>query len=182
MRSSRSPRPRPSVIPEPLTGRLADAPLFSHATYKREEVLAALNWASLTRSVQGAVTGVLWCEEYLSDVFFVNLHKTESHFSDTTMYKDYALGPQLFHWESQGNTTPESAMGRRYIEHRSSGTDILLFTRDAPENEVGGGAPFRCLGQVEYVSHSGSKPIAFTWKLRREMPTDVYQSAAAVVV
>ena len=170
------------VIPEPLTGRLATAPLFSHATYKREEVLAALNWASLARSVQGAVTGVLWCEEYLSDVFFVNLHKTESHFSDTTMYKDYALGPQLFHWESQAVTTPESTAGRRYVDHRSSGTDILLLTRDAPENDVGAGAPFRCLGQVDYVSHSGSKPIAFTWKLRREMPTDVYQSAAAVVV
>jgi superfamily II DNA or RNA helicase/HKD family nuclease len=171
-----------AIIPEPLTGRLASAPLFSHATYKREEILAAMNWASLDRAVRGAVTGVMWCEDYLADVFFVNLHKTDSHFSDTTMYRDYALGTQLFHWESQGATTPESAIGRRYIEHRASGTDIVLFTRDAPENEVGAGAPFRCLGQVDYVSHSGSKPIAFTWKLRRDMPTDVYQSAAAVVV
>jgi hypothetical protein len=170
------------VVPEPLVDRLRSAPIFSHATYKREEVLAALDWASLDRSVQGAVTGVLWCPEYLTDVFFVNLHKTESHFSDTTMYKDYALGPKLFHWESQSTTSPESDTGRRYIEHRSTGTDILLFTRDAPENEVGAGAPFRCLGQVDYVSHSGSRPIAFTWRLRREMPPDVYQSAAAVVV
>ena len=171
-----------AIIPEPLTGRLASAPLFSHATYKREEVLAAVSWASLDRAVQGAVTGVMWCEEFLTDVFFVNLHKTDSHFSDTTKYKDYALGTRLFHWESQGSTTPESTMGRRYIEQRSSGTDIVMFTRDAPENEVGAGAPFRCLGQVDYVSHNGSKPIAFTWRLRRDMPTDVYQSAAAVVV
>jgi hypothetical protein len=98
------------------------------------------------------------------------------------MYRDYALGPKLFHWESQSTTSPESDTGRRYIEHRSTGTNILLFTRDAPENEVGAGAPFRCLGQVDYVSHSGSRPIAFTWRLRREMPPDVYQSAAAVVV
>lgn len=170
------------VVPEPLGGRLRSAPLFSHATYKREEVLAALDWASLDRSVQGAVTGVLWCEQYLTDVLFVNLHKTESHFNDTTMYEDYALGPKLFHWESQSTTSPESDSGRRYIEHRSAGTDILLFVRDAPENEVGAGAPFRCIGQVDYVSHSGSRPIAFTWRLRREMPPDVYQSAAAVVV
>ena len=171
-----------TVIAKPLAGRLGAAPLYSHATYKREEILAALNWASLDRAVQGAVTGVMWCEDYLADVFFVNLHKTESHFSDTTMYKDYALGTELFHWESQGSTSPDSEMGRRYIEHRSSGTDVLLFTRDAPTNDVGAGAPFRCLGQVDYVSHNGSKPIAFTWKLRREMPTEVYQSAAAVVV
>ena len=171
-----------SIVPRRLVGRLSAAPLQSHATYKREEILAAMDWASLDRSVQGAVTGVLWCEEYLTDVFFVNLHKTDSHFSDTTMYKDYALGTKLFHWESQSATSPESATGSRYIEHRSTGTDILLFTRDAPENEVGAGAPFRCLGQVDYVSHNGSKPIAFTWRLRRDMPTDVYQSAAAVVV
>lgn len=171
-----------TAIAKTLAGRLGAAPLISHATYKREEILAALNWASLERAVQGAVTGVMWCEDYLADVFFVNLHKTKPHFSDTTMYKDYALGTELFHWESQGSTSPASEMGRRYIEHRSSGTDVLLFTRDAPTNDVGAGAPFRCLGQVDYVSHNGSKPIAFTWKLRREMPTEVYQSAAAVVV
>jgi superfamily II DNA or RNA helicase/HKD family nuclease len=170
------------IFPQPLTARLATTPLFSHATYKREEVLAAMNWASLGRAVQGAVTGVMWCEDFLTDIFFVNLHKTDSHFSDTTMYKDYALGTQLFHWESQSSTSPDSVTGRRYIEHRATGTNIVLFTRDAPEDEVGAGAPFRCLGQVDYVSHNGSKPIAFTWKLRRDMPSDVYQSAAAVVV
>lgn len=171
-----------TIVPEQLGGQLASAPLFSHATYKREEILAAMNWASLDRAVRGAVTGVMWCEQFVTDVFFVNLHKTDSHFSDTTMYRDYALGTRLFHWESQGSTTPESAAGQRYIEHRSTGTNVLLFTRDAPEDEVGTGAPFRCLGQVDYVSHNGSKPIAFTWRLRRDMPTDVYQSAAAVVV
>lgn len=167
--------------PEPL-GDLVGVPLFSHATYKREEILAALDWASLDRRVKGAVTGVQWCEERSTDVFFVNLHKTDDHFSASTMYRDYALGPQLFHWESQGNTAVDSAVGRRYIEHRSRGTHVLLFTRDAPTNEFGAGAPFTCLGAVDYVSHNGSKPIAFTWKLRREMPADVYASASAVAV
>ncbi|MGJ9422664.1 DUF3427 domain-containing protein [Aeromicrobium sp. CF3.5] len=170
------------VIPQALGSDLIGVPLYSHAHYKREEILAALNWASLDRRVKGAVTGVQWCEDVATDVFFVNLHKTDSHFSDTTMYKDYAMGPQLFHWESQGATATESATGRRYIEHRSAGTNVLLFTRDTPENEFGAGAPFTCLGLVDYVSHTGSRPIAFTWRLRREMPADVYQSAAAVVV
>lgn len=167
-------------VPQPLDGDLVAVPLFSHATYKREEVLAALDWASLDRRVKGAVTGVQWSEERETDVFFVNLHKTDDHFSESTMYRDYALGPQLFHWESQGNTAAGSAVGKRYIEHRSRGTNVLLFTRDAPTNEIGAGAPFSCLGLVDYVSHNGSKPIAFTWKLRREMPTDIYASASAV--
>lgn len=171
-----------AYLPEPLEDSLVGVPIYSHATYKREEILAALNWASMDRVVQGAVTGVQWCDTYKTDVFFVNLHKTDSHFSDTTMYKDFALGPRLFHWESQGSATPTSTAGRRYIEHRSAGTNVLLFTRDAPENELGAGAPFTCLGLVDYVSHKGSQPIAFTWRLRRDMPADVYQSAAAVVV
>lgn len=168
--------------PQPLDGDLVAVPLFSHATYKREEILAALDWASLERRVKGAVTGVQWCEERSTDAFFVNLHKTDDHFSETTMYRDYALGPQLFHWESQRNTAAESTVGKRYIEHRSRGTNVLMFTRDAPTNEIGAGAPFTCLGLVDYVNHNGSKPIAFTWKLRREMPADVYASASAVAV
>lgn len=168
--------------PEALDGDLVGVPLYSHSTYKREEILAALDWASLDRRVKGAVTGVQWCEKRSTDVFFVNLHKTDDHFSDSTMYRDYALGPQLFHWESQGATSADSATGRRYVEHQSRGTHVLLFTRDAPNNELGAGAPFRCLGIVDYVSHSGSKPIAFTWRLHREMPADVYTSASAVAV
>lgn len=170
------------LIAQGLAGRLRDVPLFSHASYRREEILAALDWASMSRNARGAVAGVQWCEDYLTDVFFVNLHKTEKHFSETTSYKDYALGPSLFHWESQGQTTPESKTGRRYIEQRASGTDVLLFVRDSPTDDLGSGAPFRCLGQVDYVSHHGSQPISFTWKLRREMPSDVYKSAAAVVI
>jgi hypothetical protein len=33
---------------------------------------------------------------------------------------------------------------------------------------------------VDYVQHSGEKPIAITWKLHRPMPADVYATAAAV--
>jgi hypothetical protein len=56
----------------------------------------------------------------------------------------------------------------------------LIFTRDTADDETGLTVPYTCLGQVDYVQHSGDKPIAITWKLHRPMPADVYATAAAV--
>ena len=41
-----------------------------------------------------------------SDVFFIDLHKAERDYSPTTMYRDYAINRELFHWESQSRQTP----------------------------------------------------------------------------
>ena len=62
-----------------------------------------------------------------SDLFFVTLEKSEERYSPTTMYKDYAISPVLFHWESQSFTTQASRTGQRYIRHRQQGSHILLF-------------------------------------------------------
>lgn len=96
------------------------------------------------------------------------------------MYRDYAISPELFHWESQNSTSPSSPVGKRYLDRVSHGSQILLFTRDTADDETGLTVPYTCLGQVDYVQHSGEKPIAITWKLHRPMPADVYATAAAV--
>ncbi|MHA7306064.1 DUF3427 domain-containing protein [Arthrobacter sp. TMN-49] len=159
----------------------AGIPLFSHATYRREEVLAALEYGSLElgKTVKHR-EGVAWCPQTKTDAFFVTLNKDEANHSASTMYKDYAISQELFHWESQNNTSPVSPVGRRYLDRKSHGSRILLFTRDAAEDETGLTMPYTCLGQVDYVQHKGEKPIAFTWKLHRPMPADVYAEAAAV--
>ena len=46
--------------PMPLGEGLMDVPVFSHARYRREEILAALDWASSTRAARGHATGVVW--------------------------------------------------------------------------------------------------------------------------
>ena len=33
------------------------------------------------------------------------------------------------------------------------------------------------LGPVDYVSHTGERPIQFVWKLRRPMPADFFRQA-----
>ncbi len=167
---------RARALPVPLGPALEDVPLFSHARYRRDEILAAIGWASLERKTRGHVKGVEWSPARQVDVLLVNLHKSEKDFSPTTMYRDYAISPDLFHWESQNMTTVGSSTGRRYLQHHETGSHVILFTRDRQKDEVGS-APFVCLGDVDYVSHRGERPIAITWQLRRPMPATVYRSA-----
>lgn len=160
---------------------LAGIPLLSHATYRREEILAALEFGSLQKGKNVSHReGVAWCLETKTDAFFVTLNKDEANHSAATMYKDYAISPELFHWESQNATSPSSPTGRRYLDRKPHGSQILLFTRETAEDETGLTMPYTCLGQVDYVQHKGEKPIAITWKLQRAMPADVFADAAAV--
>ena len=73
-----------------------------------------------------------------------------------------------------------SPTGQRYLNRKAHGSKIVLFTRDAAEDETGLTMPYTCLGQVDYVEHKGEKPIAITWKLQRPMPAQVFAHAAAV--
>jgi superfamily II DNA or RNA helicase/HKD family nuclease len=169
-------------FPKPLGDELNDVPLLTHATYRREEILAALGWADLTvgRNPGNHREGVQWCEGVRTDALLVTLHKAERRFSPNTMYKDYALNDSLFHWESQNNTSVTSPVGRRYLDRSATNSKIVLFTRHSNEDDDGFVGTFTCLGQVDYVTHTGSKPIGITWQLKRPMPTDVLLSASAV--
>jgi superfamily II DNA or RNA helicase/HKD family nuclease len=164
-----------------LGAGLQHVPLLSHATYRREEVLAALQYGSLElgKNVQHR-EGAAWCKATSTDAFFVTLNKDDKKHSATTMYKDYAISPELFHWESQNATGPGSPTGKRYLDRVAHGSNVLIFARDTSEDETGLTVPYICLGQVDYVHHAGEKPIAITWKLHRPMPADVYATAAAV--
>lgn len=166
-------------LPKPLGEGLQHVPLRSHAHYRREEILAALDWASMTRKAHGHASGVAWAPQVRVDALLVNLRKTERDFSPTTMYRDYALGPDLFHWESQNSTSTASDVGHRYLHHRERGSHVALFVREAPTDDIGP-APFLCLGLCDYVRHEGERPIAITWKLRRAMPGETFRVASVV--
>ena len=93
------------------------------------------------------------------------------------MYKDYAISPTLFHWESQSTTSVGSPTGQRYINHRRTGSSILLFVRERNTNAIGT-APYVFLGTAQYAGHSGDRPIAFVWQLDRPMPMDLFTVAS----
>ncbi|MGC5027576.1 DUF3427 domain-containing protein [Tsukamurella sp. DT100] len=158
----------------PLEGELAGLPLRVHARYSREEILAGLGQASLSDRPGTFVAGVKWIPARNIDALFVNLVKTDDTFSPTTMYRDYPISRDEFHWESQTRTAIESAAGRRYIEGSSI---VLLFVR---VDKIGGcGAePYIFLGVAQCIRHEGERPIAITWALDRPMTAEYFQSAS----
>jgi len=160
-----------------LSGELAGVPLRVHGRYRREEILAALGDASLSKPPNNFREGVLWVPDINTDAFFVQLKKSEAAFSPTTMYQDYPISPTLFHWESQSRTTIASPTGQRYI---SGAGNVLLFVRETAVDEYGTGAPYLFLGPATYVEHQGERPIAITWKLQTPMPIDFFNAAKVV--
>ena len=156
-----------------LTGDLANVPLRVHARYQREEVLAALDYASMDRKPNSFREGVLYVPDLNVDAFFVTLTKSEADYSPTTLYRDYPISPTLFHWESQSTTSVASKTGQRYL---TGSSNVLLFARDKKTDEFGT-APYVFLGPASYVEHTGERPIAITWQLDHAMPTDFFTSA-----
>ncbi len=152
-----------------------------HSTYTRAQAFAALGHYTLTRKpAGGSREGVVYLEDKKADVFLVTLNKTEEHYSPTTMYKDYAVNEQLFHWQSQSTTSASSPTGRRYIEHEQRGNKVLLFVREY--NRVDGVTqPYIFLGTARYVSHEGSRPMSITWELDHPMPPGFFLKANKMV-
>jgi len=168
-------------VSNPLNAELASRPLRVHARYTREEIVAALDYVSITgRKPNSFREGVLFSPEANSDAFLVTLHKSEADYSPTTMYQDYAISPELFHWESQSSTTVASKTGQRYLNHRRQGSHVLIFARPEKFTEYGSGAPYLLLGEADYVEHRGERPITITWRLRTPMPAADFSQASVV--
>lgn len=162
----------------PLDGQLAATGLRSHAHYTREELAAALNYATLQRTPNILRQGVFYSPDFNSDALLVTLQKSELDYTPTTMYRDYAISPELFHWESQSTTKVDSPTGQRYIRQRTSGNHILLFVRAGKSWDFGRGVPYMLLGEADYVDHRGEQPISITWHLRRPMPANEFRLAS----
>lgn len=166
------------ACPRPL-GILPDAPLAVHARYTRDEALLALGDGSFEKPPTSR-EGVRWLQEIRTDVFFVTLRKSERHYSPSTRYRDFAIGPRLFHWESQSRTSADSATGRRYRRQPQDGTIVLLFVREHRTLASGAGAPFTFLGPATLEDCRGERPMAITWRLREPMPETLLEVARLV--
>lgn len=158
-----------------LTYPIESAPVSIHARHSLVEIFSAFGRITPGSFYQHR-EGVYRDEATNSDLFFVTLEKSQRDYSPSTLYKDYAISPALFHWESQSLTTQLSSTGQRYIKHRELGGQILLFVR-VRRKQDGLTVPYTFLGTVDYVSHKGERPIAFTWQLRRPMPANFFRAA-----
>jgi superfamily II DNA or RNA helicase len=155
-------------------------PLSIHSAYTRDEILVGLgHWSFNHRPSQRE--GVLHLKDRKLDVFFVTLQKSEDEYSPTTMYEDYLISHELFHWQSQGNTSEQSATGQRYIRHVEMGCTPLLFVRETKTLASGLTAPYTFLGPCQYVSHTGSRPMSITWRMKYPVPVHLYRAMARQV-
>ena len=169
---------RAEHVPEPLDNHMKwqhRIPLAVHSRASLDEILAAFGRMTFERRNR-LRQGVDFDPATQSDLFFVTLEKAEGHYSPSTMYRDYAISPDLFHWESQSTTSVQSPTGQRYLNHQAKGTHVFLFVRHRT-HEAGRTAAYTCLGAADYVSHERSRPIAITWRLRKPMPDDFFREA-----
>jgi len=150
-------------------------PLHIHARYRQEEVLAAFGvTGEKTGRIPRLQAGVFYVEKENVDLLFVTLKKTDAGFSPSTMYRDYAMSPSRFHWESQNAAHPGSPTGRRYLAKSST---VLLFVRETQEQPNGVAEPYWFLGPVTLESASGERPMQIVWRLAHGMPGHLYQRA-----
>lgn len=144
-------------------------PLGVHCSYTTSQVLAALGYYN-EESSPAFREGVKYFENKSLDIFFITLNKSEKDFSPSTLYDDYAINEHLFHWQTQSRVAEGSKTAERYITQKKRNHQIALFVREY-KKENGYTSPFVFLGTADHVSHSGSKPMSFVWRLKEEMPS-----------
>lgn len=153
-------------------------PLRVHATYTRDEIIAAWGLTSEGR-LREVREGVAFDAERAVELLFVTLDKSDDAFRPAIRYADYPLSPTRFHWESQNRTTTTSPTGQRYVGHRAQGVQIQLFVRARRKDDRGRTLPYAFLGPVHYVRHQGEKPMQIVWELETPMPAWVQVEGAA---
>jgi superfamily II DNA or RNA helicase/HKD family nuclease len=152
---------------------LDGCPLFLHRQYMRDEILVGLGMPDLV-GARHTQAGRLWLEAISTEIFFVTLDKSDKAFSPSTRYEDFAVSRDRFHWQSQSTTGEDSPTGRRYACQKGNSTRFLLFVR--PKR----GEPFVFLGPLQYVSHSGSRPMSIYWDLEHPMPAWFFEICASL--
>lgn len=171
-------RNRIDFVDEPV---LSDkqVPLDLYCTYSRDQIMVAFDFLT----PKDMREGVKYFDRYKTDVLLVTLEKNEKDYTPTTMYHDYSINENLFHWQSQSITGSNSRAGQRYINHDSTGNGILLFVRESKESGVTKKTEgYTFLGKAHYVSHTGSSPMNITWRLEKSIPSRFIKKTGKLLV
>ncbi|MGN0163813.1 MAG: DUF3427 domain-containing protein [Candidatus Ornithomonoglobus sp.] len=155
-----------------------DCPLDLYCSYSKAQLLLAMDFKNPAAMREGAK----YLDDKKTDIFMVTLNKSDKDYSPTTMYNDYSINNELFHWQSQSTITPESATGQRYINHKKLGNKIMLFVRENKKDSYGLTQSYTFLGLADYVRSSGSAPMNIVWKLHRPIPAKYLKKTNKLVV
>ncbi len=140
--------------------------LEQYGCYTREEIFAIFGRQTADRKMQGCVSGAFNIEELNTELFFVTLNKSDKDFSPSTMYDDYVVNENQFHWKSL-NTDTHQGRGRRFVEQAKNKKKFLLFVREYKRDGFGNTCPFYCFGLVDYISSRDDKPMSIDWRMHQ---------------
>ncbi len=149
-------------------------PLALHRHYTRFEIAAAVGYKRPGERGGVPQAGIFKVPGSQRELLFVTLDKSAKSFSPTTRYRDYAISPNLFHWETQSITSSQRESGRRYLDSPHNGWSFYLFVRTDPDSS------YAFCGPATYKSHEGDRPIAITWHLEHPLPAALYQRYASL--
>lgn len=156
-------------------------PLKVHSRYTRDQILVAFQFNTFERAWPSQ-EGVAFNRELNTELLFINLIKSTEDFSPTTMYDDYAIDQNLFHWQSQNTASPDTNKGKSYINHQKENKHILLFVREKAKDEFGNTMGFVFIGDASLVDYYGAKPMSIKWLLKEPMPHYLWKDAAKLSV
>ena len=152
-----------------------ECPLEVHCNFNTRQIMAAYGYFNEEQAPEFR-EGVKHFADRKTDAFLINLNKSEKEFSPSTMYEDYAINENLFHWQTQSGLSDTSETARRYVEHKQEDHNISLFVREYKKTGAYTSS-YMYLGNADYVSHKGNKPISFVWKLHENIPATMLPKA-----
>ena len=156
-------------------------PLYLHARYSRDQILTAFGLNTFD-SDSAIREGVARIDELNTELLFITLEKSEKDYSPSTMYHDYAINDELFHWQSQNAARPDRGKGLEYVKQKDLGKKVLLFVREHKNSKWGNTVGYVFLGEANYVTHEGARPMNITWKLEEPMPAYMLEKGRKMVV
>jgi hypothetical protein len=142
-----------------------------HNRYSRSDIITAIAYADATKRPEFR-EGCLLISEYKIELMFVTLDKSQG-FAERVQYHDYAISPDLFHWQSQNAASAANKTGRRYLDSvagpNGNGWRFYLFVRENKDSA------YAALGEAMLIKAEGERPISITWELKNAMPVELFR-------
>ena len=159
----------------PHTGKFLEL----HRTYNSKQISAAIG-----QSGSVIMQGIHFNRNDNFDSFFVTINKSETEFTPSTMYQDYAKSPKIFHWETPSRMTTDTREVRRYLDDQAV---KMIFIRQNKKVHVditgqydisSPTAYYTFLGPVKKVlGHENENPVGIDFEMEYDIPADVFAYA-----
>ena len=138
--------------------------LISYKEYKRVELQILLD----SKVPKGS-----WRAGYANtdkDIcLFATIDKTHI-FQENLKYDNSLFADDIIQWISQPKTSHNSSVGQMFIHHKEKGFKVHIFIRKYAFMNGNKTNPFIYLGNAQYYSSQGDKPMKILWKLNKKIP------------